>query len=1046
MKTSSRSIAAKAARRGGEAGSSPRKRAVREVLTGAVCAAIGVALCAILGRAVVLGLLLTGATPAQAAQSADSAAVASPAATESTTWPRDIPTPDGTIRMFEPQVESLVGDTLVSRAAISLTRPGGNALAVFGAVRFTAKIRTEGRAKSAALEQVVVTRVLLPDLGDAEEARVRASLEGSLAKLHPTIATDRLASAVDSAKGTDQGQPAFGNAPPRILVSKQPAVLMLIDGKPERRPIEGTNLEQIVNTPFAVIYQPSAQRYFTSNGRFWYSAIEPTGPWTTVPEPPVEIAKAVAESRQKAEEARRAVGGTSDAAADAAGSSAADGGLGSSATAPAIVVSTEPAELLVFGGEPSWAPLTGTDLLVAMNTPSDVFVEISTQRRFVLLAGRWFVAQSLDGPWSFVAADQLPADFATIPPETAKAYVRASVAGTPEAQDAVLQTQIPQTTAIDRRTAKLDVSYDGAPRFEAIPGTEVAYAVNSGAQVLKIHDRFFAVDQGVWFTAPGPDGPWEVADQRPPEVESIPPSSPVYNTRYVYVYDSTPEYVQVGYLPGYVGSYVYGPTVVYGTGYRYRPWYGASFYARPYTWGFGVRYVPWWGYTWFDDPYSDFLWVGWGWGSSHHHHHHHHDCPPGWYGPAGPRPVYRPPPTYRPPPQPGHVPPPPSSFSRGPRPPAASHNLYVAPRNLPRVAPVATQQPRSYVAPATTPARPSYPASMRPSPSTRPSVTPAPAAVPGASQPRSQPPSTYVPPSSTPSSKPGAGWSTPSHKPPSVAPRPGTPSPAAPRSPLPPSTPAAPPSNFGGANREGRDGGDGRSTPDGAPDARPGYTPPSLPRGGAATPGSGGSFPSQPRSQPWSPNVEPRERRAAPIDRGEDARPSSAWLPRARPAAGWSQPEPRYQPRYEPRVEEPVIDRGTAVADPRYVPRGNRQTVEASRSYPQREVAPPRAIQSSNQGGRGGWSGRSTQVEEARVAMPSMRAPEPERIRVPPPEPQPVAERSQPRGYSAPAAAERPAPRSFEQRAPSGFMPSSRPMPSYGAPSANRGGNPPRHR
>ncbi|MBK7976236.1 MAG: hypothetical protein IPK07_24185 [Deltaproteobacteria bacterium] len=129
----------------------------------------------------------------------------------------------------------------------------------------------------------------------------------------------------------------------------------------------------------------------------------------------MEIAKAVAESRQKAE-ARRAVGGTSDAAADAAGSSAADGGLGSSATAPAIVVSTEPAELLVFGGEPSWAPLTGTDLLVAMNTPGDVFVEISTQRRFVLLAGRWFVAQSLDGPWSFVAADQLPADFATIPP------------------------------------------------------------------------------------------------------------------------------------------------------------------------------------------------------------------------------------------------------------------------------------------------------------------------------------------------------------------------------------------------------------------------------------------------------------------------------------------------------------------------------------------------------------------------------------------------------------------------------------------------------
>ncbi len=996
MKTSSRSVSANTARRGGEPGAAPRKRAVRDLLTGALCAAIGVALCTVVARVVVLGLLLTGATPAQAAQPST---VASPS--EQDTWPRDVPTPDGTIRMFEPQVESQVGDTLVSRAAISLTRPGGEALAVFGAVRFTAKVSTEGG--SAALSQIGVTRVLLPDLGDADEARVRGALESALAKLHPTIPTERLSAAVDSARAAARGEAALGTTPPRILVSKQPAVLMLIDGEPRRRPIEGTDLEQVVNTPFAVIYQTSSQRYYTSNGRFWYSAIEPTGPWTTIAEPPTEIAKAVAEARQKADATRRAVGGTGDAA------SPTDAGAAPASTAPAIVVSTEPAELLVFDGDPSWAPLTGTDLLVAMNTSSDVFVEISTQRRFVLLAGRWFEAKSLDGPWSFVTADRLPADFAKIPPETAKAYVRASVAGTPEAQDAVLQAEIPQTTAIDRRTAKLEVSYDGEPRFEAIAGTEVAYAVNTGAQVLKIHDRFYAVDQGVWFTAPGPDGPWEVADARPREVESIPPSSPVYNTRYVYVYDSTPEYVQVGYQPGYVGSYVYGPTVVYGTGYAYRPWYGSYFYARPYTWGFGVRYVPWWGYTWFDDPYSDFLWVGWGWSSYHHHHHHHHDCAPGWYGPAGPRPVYRPPPAYRPPPQPGHAggPPQPVRYAPAPRPPTAAHNLYAAPANLPRVAPVATKAPKPYVAPVSTPSRPSYPASMRPSPST---TTPGASPAPSASPSRPESPNKYVPPSSTPSSKPGAGWSNPSHTPPSVSPR-SERAPAAPRAPSPP--------------------------------ANPGTPAPSRPHG-------------------WSPNAEPRERFAAPVEREPNARPSSAWAPVARPAAGWSRPQPRHEQRYEPQVARPVIDRGVAEPDPRYVPRTPRSSVDASRSYPERqlsrhasepqrverEIELPRASQGGGRSTRGGWASRSAPAEEPRaampqVAMPSVRAPEPQRGREP--APQPSFERAQPRSYSAPPALERPEPRSFEPRAPSGFAPSSGPAPSFSAPTTNRGGNPPRH-
>ena len=48
----------------------------------------------------------------------------------------------------------------------------------------------------------------------------------------------------------------------------------------------------------------------------------------------------------------------------------------------------------------------------------------------------------------------------------------------------------------------------------------------------------------MWFKGAAFNGPWIVADSVPDdEIQSIPPESPVYNTRFATVYDSTPETV-----------------------------------------------------------------------------------------------------------------------------------------------------------------------------------------------------------------------------------------------------------------------------------------------------------------------------------------------------------------------------------------------------------------------------------------------------------------------------------------------------------------------
>jgi hypothetical protein len=266
------------------------------------------------------------------------------------------------------------------------------------------------------------------------------------------------------------------------------------------------------------------------------------------------------------------------------------------------------------------------------NSEDDIFRSVSDQQYYVLLSGRWYAAAKLEGPWTYVASDNLPADFAKIPEGSPKDNVLSSVAGTPASIDAIHDAQVPQTAKVDRKTATCTVTYDGEPKFEKIEGTSLELAMNTSSTVLKSGTTYYCVDEGVWFESASAKGPWKVSTERPKDVESIPANSSAYNVKYVYIYDSTPDVVYVGYTPGYMGCYVYGPTVVYGTGYYYNPWYGPYYYPRPVTYGFSMHYNPWTGWSMgfhYSSGWFHFSMYGGG----------------GYWGP----PVYRPPyyPPYR---------------------------------------------------------------------------------------------------------------------------------------------------------------------------------------------------------------------------------------------------------------------------------------------------------------------------------------------------------------------------------------------------------------
>ncbi len=527
-------------------------------------------------------------------------------------WPQVLKVKQGKIVIYQPQPESLQGTILKSRAAVSIT-PKGKDEPVFGAVWLDAKVDIRKDDREVKIEGISVTKARLADAKPEQEEAFIRILQEEIGDSRFTIDYDRLLASLQDAEVSKSTAEGLRNAPPKVLFEFEPAILVVVDGQPILRNIPGTELQRVVNTPSYVVKHQDA--FWLNGGKDWFTSKSITGEWKRDGAPrSVEKAfedEMAATGAQRPEEPK-------------------------DKRVPKIIAATTPTELIVIDGETQFAPLVGTELLCVTNTDSDVFMDVPSQKYYLVLSGRWYRSSMTDGPWQYVRSDSLPSYFAQIPPGSDKADVLPYVAGTAQAEDAVLDAHVPQTAAIVRAQATLDVTYDGEPKFESIPGTSIALAQNTNKTVLKIRDGYYCCDNAIWFVSNSPMGPWVVCDQVPEEVQNIPPESAAYNTKYVYVYESTPEVVYVGYTPAYIGCYPYYGSVVYGTGWYYPPYVSPHYYyPRPCTWGFHMSYNSYSGWS-FGMSWST------GWGSVSVGFGGYGGYPGyggGWWGPPGYRPI-----------------------------------------------------------------------------------------------------------------------------------------------------------------------------------------------------------------------------------------------------------------------------------------------------------------------------------------------------------------------------------------------------------------------
>ncbi|WP_213954466.1 MULTISPECIES: autotransporter [unclassified Variovorax] len=520
-------------------------------------------------------------------------------------WPRTIKTAGNvTLIVFEPQLDSWDGANLVGRSAVQVEIGTDRPETRYGIVSFNARTLTDKGTRVVTVDSVQFAKVDFPSSTAAQTKAWSDAIAKDLTGRSRTIALDRLEAAlsITEEQRPQQRQP-LRNQPPRIVFSSVPAILVSVDGEPRYGAMQGTPFQRVLNTRPLVLRDSTGTHYLkVFDG--WMSAPALAGPWQVLNAPAASLARAF----KQASDAHAIDPLTGQSTADRPAPSL-------SGLVPSIVVAQSPTELIVTDGPARPVPLAGTQLLYVENTTGNIFKDMLDNRTYVLVAGRWFRAASEAGPWEYVAANALPPEFAQIPDDSPKENVKASIAGTSQAREAVIAASVPQTAAVKvSGTALKRPIFDGAPVFKPIEGTALSYVANSPTAIIRVSDNaFYAVENGVWFTSGSVTGPWSVARSVPAAIYAIPSSSPLHYVTFVRIYEATPDVVYTGYSPGYMGSYVdpVSGVVVYGTGYYYDPWIGSYWYGAPVTYGYGaaVAYTPWTGW-------AVAFGLGWAWGAA----------------------------------------------------------------------------------------------------------------------------------------------------------------------------------------------------------------------------------------------------------------------------------------------------------------------------------------------------------------------------------------------------------------------------------------------
>ena len=513
------------------------------------------------------------------------------AAAEGESWyPRTVTSENGSAIIYAPQIDGWEDfETITAWSAFNISRVESDD-SYYGSLKYHAQTDTDTAAREVLFHDFEILELTIDVL--TEDSDEYGLIHDGFTAMSRKVPLDLVLAYLPNNVPLTSTE-GLNTEPPTIFVAESPAILLFVDGDPRFLPVEGTDLQFVLNTTWDVLRDGENGPLYLCYEDAWLTAKSLDGEWSWARKLPKDFAKIPNEPNWAGvhaclpEKLRK---------------------LDKPDTpAPTVFYSGAAAELLLTDGAPSWVAIGDGGLSYADNAEQDLFSV--GDEKFLLLSGRWFKAAELDGPWTL--ATELPDAFQDIPAEDsdaphAKSYVRSSIPGTEEAWEAALIASIPRKAEIQRGSEDaidIDVSYGGEPVFAPIEDTGIDLAVNTSYQVLRYEGTYYLCHNATWLTGFSAKGPWQFADSIPEQFALIPPSSPAYNTTFVKVEGSDDESINYAYTSGYEGAYVSNETVVQGTGYA-APAVSISI-AYGYSSGYPYGYYP---YYWWPPTYGHGSW------------------------------------------------------------------------------------------------------------------------------------------------------------------------------------------------------------------------------------------------------------------------------------------------------------------------------------------------------------------------------------------------------------------------------------------------------
>src|SRR5580704_1135677 len=190
-------------------------------------------------------------------------------------------------------------------------------------------------------------------------------------------------------------KPSLTNGVPTIYSSQVPTELIVFKGQPDFVPIQGTQLLWASNTTSDVLIDTASSNYYVLISGRWFDAPALIGPWAFVANDALPPDFAHIPPQAPAGAVLPTVAGTPQAHEAAISNT-----IPQTATIP---LTSGPTFAPNFDGPPQYLPIDGTTLSYVANS-SEPVIQVAPNVYFAVVAGVWFTAAQITGPWLIATA------------------------------------------------------------------------------------------------------------------------------------------------------------------------------------------------------------------------------------------------------------------------------------------------------------------------------------------------------------------------------------------------------------------------------------------------------------------------------------------------------------------------------------------------------------------------------------------------------------------------------------------------------------------